>query len=103
MFHFPVEHVGYGLDAAVRVPWKALQVMRRVVGMKVVEEQERVQKRRLVVPEGALQVHARPLYGRLTLPDLPYLAQGLHNYSFGDGLSCPGCQRGYRLRLQQLQ
>src|SRR5262249_60804612 len=66
-----VEDVGDGLDAPVRVPGEPLPVVVGVLGAEMVEQQERVELRDLVEAERASQVDARPLEGRLALPDLP--------------------------------
>src|SRR5262249_9105415 len=70
-----VEDVGDGLDAPVRVPGEPLPVVVGVLGSEVVEQQERVELRNRVEAERASQVDARPLEGRLALPDLLYGAE----------------------------
>ena len=66
----PVEDVGDRLDAAVRVPGEALQVVVGVLRLEVIEQQERVELRDLVEPENPPQVDAGSLEGGLALPDL---------------------------------
>ena len=63
-------HIGDRLNPPVRVPGKPLEVMLRIVGMEIVEQQERIEQGHLVVTECALQVNPRPFQGRLALPDL---------------------------------
>ena len=53
------EHVRDGLDAAVRVPREARQVIFRDVVAEVVEQEERVEIGRIAESECAAQVHAR--------------------------------------------
>ena len=65
------QHVGDGLDAAVRMPGEALQVLVRLVRAEVVEQQERIEQLRLAEAEGPVEVHAGPLDGR---PALDHLA-----------------------------
>ena len=43
VLHVAVEHVGDGLDAAMRMPGEARQVVRRVVGAEIVQQQEGVE------------------------------------------------------------
>ena len=58
------EHVGDRLDAAVRVPREAGQVVVRVVVAEIVEQQERIELRRVAEAEGAAQLHAGAFHGR---------------------------------------
>ena len=53
------EHVGDGLDAAVRMPREAGEIVVRVVVAEVVEQQERIELGRVAEAEGALQLDAR--------------------------------------------
>ena len=59
------QHVGDGLDAAVRVPGKAGEVVGGVVGAEVVEQQERVEVVELEAADAALEPHAGTLHHRL--------------------------------------
>ena len=54
------EHVRHGLHPAVRVPGKAGQVVLRPVAPEVVEHQERVEPRELVVPERSAEPDPAP-------------------------------------------
>ena len=56
--HLAGQHVGDGLDAAMRMPRKAGQVIRRILVAKIVQQQERIELRGLAEAEGALQLHA---------------------------------------------
>src|SRR5580698_9020399 len=57
MLYGPCEYVGDGLDAAVRMPRKAGQVILRDVVAEVVQQQERVELRRVAEAERAPQMH----------------------------------------------
>ena len=56
------QHVGDGLDAAMRMPGKALEVVVGYVVAEVVEEQERIDVVGLTEAEGAAQMHAGALH-----------------------------------------
>ncbi len=71
MLNVPVEHIGDGLDAAVRVPGKSAPVIVGVVRAEGVEEQEGIELGDLREAERALEMDAGALNGRLALPDLP--------------------------------
>ena len=57
------EHIGDGLDAAVRMPGEAGQIVGRILVAKVVEQQERIEFGGLAEAEGALQLDAGALDG----------------------------------------
>jgi hypothetical protein len=59
-----MEHVGNGLNAPVRMPWEAAQVMIGIVGMKIIEKKEWIEVWRLLEAEGALEVDTSPFEGR---------------------------------------
>src|SRR5882762_6612224 len=61
----PGEHVGDGLDAAVRMPRKARQIILRNIVTKIVEQEERVKVRGVAEAERAAQVYARTFHRRL--------------------------------------
>ena len=61
------EHVGDGLDAAVRMPGKPGQVVVRDIVAEVVEEQERDRSRTFAEAERAAQMDAGALQRRLEL------------------------------------
>jgi hypothetical protein len=48
MFDGAGQHIGNGLDAAVRMPGKALEVVLRLVVAEIVKQQERIGERRIV-------------------------------------------------------
>ncbi len=43
MFHIARQHIRNGFDSPVRMPRKALEILRRNVGAKIVQQQERVE------------------------------------------------------------
>src|SRR5262249_31156402 len=63
------QHVCDGLDAAVRVPGEAGDVVGRALVAEIVEEQERVGLRRFAEAECTPELHARPLEGGNGLDD----------------------------------
>src|SRR5262249_3009446 len=63
------ENVGNGLDAAMRMPRKAGAVILGVIVAKVIEEQKRIERRRVAETEGAAQLNPGALDGRLVLDD----------------------------------
>ena len=65
------EHVGDRLDAAVRMPRKAGEIVARVVVAEVVEEQERIELRGVAEAERALQLDAGAFDGGLRVNDFP--------------------------------
>jgi hypothetical protein len=48
MFDGAGQHIGDGLDAAVRMPGKPLEVLLRLVVAEIVKQQERIGERRIV-------------------------------------------------------
>src|SRR5579863_2737607 len=58
------EHVGDGLDAAVRMPGEPLEVVLGPVVAEVVEEQERIEVLGVAEAESAAQADAGALHGR---------------------------------------
>ncbi len=63
------EHVGDGLDAAVRMPRKAGEIVGRPVVAEIVEQQKRIELRGVAEAEGAAQLDAGAFDGRLRLHD----------------------------------
>jgi hypothetical protein len=59
------DHVGHGLEAAVRMVWKAADVVARVVGAEGVEHQIRVEPALQVLRQHAGQLDARAIAGGL--------------------------------------
>ena len=74
--HAALQHVGDGLEAAVRVAGKAADVVAGVVGAKGVEHQERVEPALQVLRQHARQAHAGAVAGGLAL-DQPFDAAWL--------------------------
>src|SRR5690606_27679224 len=56
-----VEHVGHGLEAAVRMARKPGQVVLRAIGAELVEQQERIEIRQLGTADDARQLDPGPV------------------------------------------
>src|SRR6266850_2506945 len=56
--HLAGQHVGDRFDPSMRVPWKAGEIVVRVLVAKIVEEQKRIELGRIAKPERALQLDA---------------------------------------------
>ena len=69
MVHRAGQDVRDRFDPAVRMPWKAGDVVVRVLVPKVVEQEERVEITGVPESEGALQPHARALHRGFRLND----------------------------------
>ena len=54
------EHVGDGLDAAMRMPGEAGEIFVGVVVAEIVEQEERIELLRVAEPEAALQFDSGP-------------------------------------------
>ena len=63
------EHIGDGLDAAMRMPGKAGAIVVGPVVAEIVEQQERIEFGRVAEAEGAMQLDAGAFHGRLRLDD----------------------------------
>jgi hypothetical protein len=63
--HVAGQHVRDRLDAAVRMPRKARDVIGRPVAAEIVEQEERVDLVRVAEAEGPAKAHARALHGEL--------------------------------------
>ena len=59
------QHIGDGLDAAMRMPGKAGAIFVRPVVAEIVEQQERIELGGVAEAEGAAQMHAGAFDGRL--------------------------------------
>ena len=55
MFHVSLKHIGDGFDAPVRVPGKTFPVVSRIAGAEIIEEQKRIEKRKLAESESAFE------------------------------------------------
>ncbi len=63
------EHIGDGLDAAMRMPGEAGEVVLGPVVAEIVEEQERIELGGLAEAEGAVELDPGPFHGGLGLHD----------------------------------
>ena len=61
---FAGEHVGDRLDAAMRMPRKSVEEIRRTIVPEIVEQQERIELGGIAEPESTVQLDACPLHGR---------------------------------------
>ena len=75
MFDRAGKHIGDCLDTAVGMPWESRPVVVRVVVAKIVQQEKRIEILRLAEAEGALQLDACALDGRLRLNDLFHWAE----------------------------
>ena len=80
--HVPVEHVGDGLEPAMRMRGETRQVVVRVVGEELVEHQERIESLVLATAEAAAQLDAGAVGGGHGLD------HGLQLARSGHGCSC---------------
>ena len=69
MLHASGEHIGDGLDAAVRMPGKTGEVIARPVAAEIVKQQEWIDLACFSEADGAPQLHAGALHRRLGLHD----------------------------------
>ena len=83
MFHRARQDIGDRLDPPVRVPGEPGHIVARAVAAEIVEQQEGVRLRRVLEPEGAVQMDARAL-------DMGLRAAGLDHGTDGHGMS-PDC------------
>src|SRR5687768_4335532 len=60
MLHLAGQDIGDRLDSAVRMPWKAVQILLRNIVAEVVQQEERIKLGRIPESESATQMHARP-------------------------------------------
>src|SRR5580704_4387365 len=65
MLDRPRQNISYGLDSAMRMPWKPRQVVLRHVIAKIVEQQKRIEVGSVAKPKRAPQMHSRALKSRL--------------------------------------
>src|ERR1700674_2675171 len=68
--HVSVEHVGDGLEAAMRVRREAGDVVLRIVRIELIEHQERIEPKVGLAAEAAAQLDARAVRGRYRWNDL---------------------------------
>ncbi len=76
------QHVGDGLDAAMRVPGEAGAIVVGPVVAEIVEQQERVELAGLAEAERAAQLDARTLHGGRGLDDALHRADGHGGLTF---------------------
>jgi len=57
------QHIGDGLDAAMRMPRKSFEVIRRGIIAKIVEQQERVKFGRILKSKRAMKFYASAFKG----------------------------------------
>src|SRR5579859_7366428 len=69
------QHIGDGLDPAVRMPGESRAIVFGVIVAEVVQQEKWIEILGLAEPESALQFDACPFDGRLRLNDLPYWAE----------------------------
>jgi len=65
VLHRSSQNIGNRLNTAMRMPWKAGQIIGRNIVTEIVKQQERVIVRSIVEAERATQMHSRALQGRL--------------------------------------
>src|SRR6185312_8853084 len=73
------QHVCYRLDAAMRMPRKAGEIIFGTIVAEIIEEQEGVGQRRIAETEGAVQMDAGAFQRRLRLRKLSYGSDGHGN------------------------
>ena len=74
--HATIEHVGDGLEAAVRVIGKAGDVVLGPVGAELIEHEERIKVRQLRLADDAAQLDAGAIRGRHASHDTLHRAGG---------------------------
>ena len=67
MFDIAFQHIGDGFDAAMRVPWKPLEIFLRIVIAEIIHHQERIKRVRITKPENTMQVDTGTFHCRLRL------------------------------------
>jgi hypothetical protein len=76
VFDGPGKHIRDRLDPAVRVPRESRQVILRNVIAKIIEQQERIEIRRVAKPKSAAEMHARAFARRFRTDQLLHRSQG---------------------------
>ena len=67
MFDIAFQHIGDGFDAAMRVPWKSIEIFLRIVIAEIIHHQEWIKRVRITKPENTMQVDAGTFHCRLRL------------------------------------
>ena len=62
MINRAFQHIGDGLDAAMRVPWKAVFILRRHIIAKIIHHQKRIEWCGIAKAKNAVQVNASALH-----------------------------------------
>jgi hypothetical protein len=78
MFHLPVKDIRDCFDPPMRVPREAFQVVSGVIGMKIVQKQEWIQKGDLLIAEGSLQMNTGSFERRFAFQNLFDLSNVTH-------------------------
>ncbi len=93
MPHAAVEHVGDRLEAPMRMRREASDVVARMVGTELIEQQEGIQVQQCRLADDARELHARPIGGR-------YAANLLHHFPIKHLRHC-SVHLEFLLRLRQ--
>jgi len=64
VFNLAKKHIRDRLDPSMGMPREAFEVIRGVIGMKIIQEKKGVQKGNLVESERSLQMNTRSFNGR---------------------------------------
>ena len=67
MAHAAGEHIGHGLEAAMRMIGKAADIVGAIFRAKLVEQQKRVEFAHAAIADDAVELHAGAVAGRLAL------------------------------------
>ena len=79
------KHVSDRLDAAMRMPREAREILFGIVVAEVVQQQERIELLGVAEAEGAAQMHARSFERGLGLDDLLHRTDGHGTLPFWSG------------------
>ena len=88
VFHGAREHVGNRFDAAMRMPREAREIRVRIIVAEIVEQQKRIELRRIAEAERAAQLHARAFERRF----------GFANFFHWSKRHCSSRRRVYKAR-----
>jgi hypothetical protein len=78
VFHISTEDISDGLDSPIRMPGESLRVISGIVLAKIIEEQKKVELRRLAETKGSVQVEASPLDGLFAFNGLADISFSCH-------------------------
>ncbi|MBP1717496.1 MAG: hypothetical protein H6Q43_934 [Deltaproteobacteria bacterium] len=79
MFHLSMKDIRDCLNPAVGMPREALQVVSRVVGMKIIKKKKRIQHGNMLIAKGSFQMNPGALDGRLAFENLFDLSDFCHS------------------------